>query len=203
MAKKAIVSLRDSKPVQKATILNKQIYWNFIFSLKSFLSWKRNVQKLNGSFSKDSPPFPTHVQYMRCGIIVLCAWYIQGWKLVDFLARQQIEYIQFGGHPAQSQPDWVKIFNLRPEPTRTNQNQSDHPGHTDPSLLGRFPTHQCHHFLTVSHLPSNLSSSASFWILSVLLGWFSEPLLYCLPVSLLLLILLSWFSVVFSIKQTT
>ena len=62
---------------------------------------------------------------MRCGIILLCAWYIQGWKLVEFLARQKIEYIQFEFHPAQSQPDWLKIFNCRPEATRTTQITQD------------------------------------------------------------------------------
>ncbi|KNZ51888.1 putative signal peptide protein [Puccinia sorghi] len=48
--------------------------------------------------------------------------------------------------------------NCQPQAT-TNQNHSNHPGHTDPSLLGSFPTHQCHHLLTVSHLPSYVSSS--------------------------------------------
>ena len=66
----------------------------------------------------------------------------------------------------------------------TSVADTDHPGHTDSSLWGRFPTHQCHHFLTVSHLPSNLSSSASFCPLGVVL-WTTPLLLTCFSPSLL------------------
>ncbi|KNZ45043.1 hypothetical protein VP01_853g2 [Puccinia sorghi] len=62
--------LRDSKPVQKASIIHKNIYFTHFFSEKSFFIMKSNVHKLNCFFSHDYPSFSTHLKYMRCDKVI-------------------------------------------------------------------------------------------------------------------------------------
>lgn len=69
------VSIRDSKPLHNASIVNKHIYFIHAFSEKSFLSLESNVNWLIFFFSKDSPSVATHEKYMRCYIVVLCTYF--------------------------------------------------------------------------------------------------------------------------------
>ncbi|KNZ56417.1 hypothetical protein VP01_2407g1 [Puccinia sorghi] len=87
--------------------------------------------------------------------------------------RFSISFYAFTIHKVYS-PISKRELSENSKTTRTNQNHSDHPGHTDPSLLGYFPTHQCYHLLKVSHLPSYLSYYSLFFPLELFLSFSSS-----------------------------
>ncbi|KNZ46160.1 hypothetical protein VP01_74g3 [Puccinia sorghi] len=144
-------SLRDRKPVQKASILKTYLFHSF-FAEKIFFIIKSNFHKSNCLFLYYYPSFCT-VRSMVYGIIVL----------------QKIEYSQFEGDPNSRKPELVTIFNPRPEKkSGTQQITQETRG---PSLLIASPFNQFF-FSFISYLIGDYSPSVPLlWLAELQLNW--------------------------------
>ncbi|KNZ47194.1 hypothetical protein VP01_660g1 [Puccinia sorghi] len=88
----------------------------------TLLEAPNNALKLDLVFSYYFPSFSTHVNYMRCGIIVL--------------SRHKTEYIQFEVHPTSRKPDLVKFSTPGKKQTKTT---TDHTGNQITSPFNHTP----------------------------------------------------------------